>query len=440
MQNKTVDARSNEKTREISITAFEKDSVQPFLPIKVRRSNVRREMRRIKRTSKKSRSPLEIMLSLGFCLCVCTCLSYLAFSGIYAPKEICSAVVNMCKSVYTPQKSNAEFSLVDGNAASFSQKPQYLTEALFENPSLLSPGTSSLGETIHQSTDKQQSSAIQNDITVSNEVPSGKTGVDGQIFYPLISKDLSESDPTLLINQTSYTPNTKALLSQTPSAFENLTISEKPLVLILHTHATECYSQSTSDASTYLSTEPTRLDDTNQNVVRVGKELSETLNSFGIKAVHATALHDKASFINAYTESKKTAEKYLKEYPSIRFVIDLHRDAITNGNQKTKAATKYGNQSYAQLMFVVGTNEAGHNHPDWQSNLSLALNLQNASNEMYPHLFRKTNLRNVPFNQQLSNGYLLLEVGTNANNLDEALRSINAFGTVFAGEILKHAN
>ena len=148
-------------------------------------------------------------------------------------------------------------------------------------------------------------------------------------------------------------------------------------------------------------------------------------------------MHDESSFINAYSYSAKTVKRYLEEYPSIRFVIDVHRDAIIKDNgESIKAVTDIAGEDYAQIMFVVGTNELGHNHPRWQQNLSLAVRLQKEISKTYPSLCRSINLHNVPFNQQLSDGYLLLEIGTSANTLEEALRSARAFGENLARVIL----
>ena len=132
--------------------------------------------------------------------------------------------------------------------------------------------------------------------------------------------------------------------------------------------------------------------------------------------------------------------KYLEEYPSIRFVIDVHRDAIIRDDgESIKAVKNIGGQDYAQLMFVVGTDEKGHKHPNWKNNLSLALELQQSMEDTYPGLCRSINLRDVPFNQQLSDGYILLEVGTSANTLDEALLSARAFSENLARVIYENA-
>ena len=267
---------------------------------------------------------------------------------------------------------------------------------------------------------KTESSAV----TVSGI--TSQSFVDGERFYPITALDLSADSLYSLTNATSFSPDMKKLSEIQPKALEGIRGTDEPLVLIVHTHGEECY---TEYVGMYPETEATRTPDTSRNVVRVGKEIKDTLSDFGIEALHCTTMHDSESFINAYSGSAASVRQYLEEYPSVRVVIDVHRDAIIRDDgESIKTSAKIAGEEYAQLMFVVGTNELGHNHPYWQDNLSLALTLQKSIESTYPSLCRSINLRDVPFNQQLSSGYLLLEVGSCANTLDEALRSARAFG------------
>lgn len=262
--------------------------------------------------------------------------------------------------------------------------------------------------------------------------------VDGERFLPITERDLSAQSVFALSNGTAFEPDTVNLLGMTPPVLSDIDITGEPLVLIIHTHAGECY---TEYDNLYPENENTRSTDENKNVVRVGAEIAQTLSDFGIGSIHVKTRHDEASFINAYSESAKTVKKYLSDNPSIKFVVDVHRDAIIRDDgESIKAVKKIAGEDYAQLMFVVGTNELGHNHADWQDNLSLALNLQKTIDSFYPGLCRSINLRDVPFNQQLSKGYLLLEVGTSANTLDEALLSARAFGENLARIIYANGN
>lgn len=259
--------------------------------------------------------------------------------------------------------------------------------------------------------------------------------LDGVKYYPITSLDLSPESIYALSNDTGFDIDAQSFLGKTPKSLEGISVTDEPLVLIIHTHGSESYSEYTDS---YPENAPTRSEEPSKNVTRVGKEIAETLSGFGICTIHCDTLHDNESFINAYTESAETVKQYLKEYPSIRFVIDVHRDAIIRDDgESIKAVKNISGQNYAQLMFVVGTNELGHNHPMWQDNLCLSVRLQESISDAYPGLCRSINLRNVPFNQQLSSGYILLEAGTSANTLDEALLSARVFGQELARLILE---
>lgn len=272
----------------------------------------------------------------------------------------------------------------------------------------------------------------QGDIAVENTAKS-KVGVDGEILYPVFAKNLSADNIYTLNNQTKYSPDTYNLLGNKPKVLENITLSKnEPTVLIVHTHATESYN--TCNAEGYYSNSlPTRSENTDENVVGIGKKIAQILENYGIGTIHCTKLCDKESFVYAYSTSAETVKEYLKKYPSIKIVIDLHRDSIVSSdNTKTKPVFEYAGEKTAQLMFVVGTNAAGASHPDWQNNLSLALYLQSEISKDCSELFRRINLRTASFNQQLSPGYLLLECGSCANTLEEAENAAEIFATGLA--------
>ena len=194
----------------------------------------------------------------------------------------------------------------------------------------------------------------------------------------------------------------------------------QPAVLIYHSHATEGYSPT----SAYEETSDYHTLDTSQNMISVGAHLASLLESQGIKVIHDTALHDEPSYTDAYTSSRKSVQDYLKAYPTIRLVLDLHRDAYEDeqGNQVAQTVFSQGAR-IAPLMFVVGTDYGG-NHPNWQENLALALKLQTLIDNTCPGICRNINLRSQKFNQDLSPGTLLVEVGSAGNAHDEAMRAV----------------
>ena len=198
----------------------------------------------------------------------------------------------------------------------------------------------------------------------------------------------------------------------------DLTDSE-PRVLILHTHGTESYTKSKGEK--YTESSAYRTLDEGYNMISVGDYLAEALESAGIGVVHDRSLHDYPSYNGSYSSARKSIAAYLKEYPTIQLVLDLHRDASgDNKNQLKTKATVDGVPS-AQLMIVVGSNGSGLSHPNWEENLSLALKLYTQLERTSPGICRYISLRGQRFNQDQSTGALIIEVGGAGNSHAEAL-------------------
>lgn len=215
-----------------------------------------------------------------------------------------------------------------------------------------------------------------------------------------------------------YPVDIPALL-QTPLAWD-LTGSE-PSVLILHTHTSESYEKTEN----YEETAKYRTLDEGYNMVSIGDALTELLTQAGIGVIHDRSMHDYPSYNNAYSHARKTIDEYLAEYPSIRLVLDLHRDAMedTQGRQLAVTADISG-QQMARLMLVVGTDAGGLHHPGWQENLSMAVKLQAQIEKRYPGLCRPLAFRSQRYNQDMCPGAVLIEVGTAGNTRQQALAAM----------------
>ena len=210
-----------------------------------------------------------------------------------------------------------------------------------------------------------------------------------------------------------------------------------PYVLIVHTHASESYFPQGKE--TYTLTDVERTSDKRYNVVRVGDELEKTLKENGISVIHDRNIYDSPSYNGSYTRTLEAIGQTLKKNPSIKVVIDLHRDAMTTEEGvKYRTVAEVEGKRLAQMMIVMSTGESGLPHPNWAENLKLAVKLQNAMAEKYPNLMRPINLRKERFNMHVTHGSMLVEVGTSANSLDEALGSVTLLGKELA-TILKTA-
>ncbi len=210
-----------------------------------------------------------------------------------------------------------------------------------------------------------------------------------------------------------------------------------PHVLIVHTHGSESYLPQGRES--YSLTDVERTEDTRYNVVRVGDELHEALKEAGISAVHDRNIYDSPSYNGSYTRTLDAIGQNIKKSPSIKVVIDVHRDSMTTEKGvKYKTVAEVDGKKVAQMMLVMSTGESGLPHPDWAENLKLGVKLQNALESKYPGLMRPINLRKERFNMHATKGSLLVEVGTSANSLAEAIGSARLLGEELA-KILKTA-
>ena len=229
---------------------------------------------------------------------------------------------------------------------------------------------------------------------------------------PLFSPE--DASLVQLQNLCGYTADIPAWLEQ-PLSWELQ--QNQPTVLILHSHGTESYSDTKSN--NYRSTDRTN------NMVSVGDVLTRLLQEAGIGVLHDRAMHDSPSYDDSYSNSRTSVQTYLEQYPTIQLVLDMHRDSMmdSSGNQ-IRYALETDRGTAAKMMFVVGTDAGGQNHPKWSENMSLAVKLQALLEKQTPGICRPINFRTQRFNQDLSTGAVLVEMGSAGNSREEALRSV----------------
>lgn len=209
---------------------------------------------------------------------------------------------------------------------------------------------------------------------------------------------------------------------------------EGPQVLILHTHGTEAYTM--PEGEEYTPSDYRRTLEEDKNMLRVGDEIERVLTEAGLGVIHDRGLYDYPNYSGAYNRSLAAIEKYRAEYPSITYILDVHRDAVedSSGNEyKLLCAEEPG---AAQLEFVIGSPGGGLEHENWLENLKLACAVQETLYARYPTLMRPVTVRNSRYNQQVTTGSLLIEVGTAGNSLDEALSAAALFAGGFADTVL----
>lgn len=212
----------------------------------------------------------------------------------------------------------------------------------------------------------------------------------------------------------------EVLSPKTPTATE--LGGGEPKILIYHTHATEAYTQ--TDTYTYKETTQWRTNDNARNVVAIGEALTKALRSYGFNVLHDTSDHEPPALRSAYSRSEETMLAYKKKYPSLVMFIDVHRDA-----GKDPSYVTIDGKRVAKIMFVVGTGEGATGTgfgqmPDFESNYALALDITNRLAAVNPQLARNIRVKTGRYNQHVSNKCLLVEMGDNANTLEEILNSV----------------
>lgn len=212
---------------------------------------------------------------------------------------------------------------------------------------------------------------------------------------------------------------------------DNLDFNKKD-IMIFHTHTCESYTP--TEQYSYEETGTFRSTDLNYSVVKVGDVLTEQLQSYGFNVVHDKTYHDYPAYSGSYGRSEATVKNLLNSHAGTDIIIDLHRDAI--GDTSYAPSVKIGDEVVSQLMFVIGTDGGGLEHPNWKENLKFAIKVQEKANALYPGLFRPILLRNSRYNQQLGKAACIIEVGATGNTLEQSMGSMKYLSKIL-DEVLK---
>lgn len=267
---------------------------------------------------------------------------------------------------------------------------------------------------------------------------------------PLPYPDALNSDGGRIIRRTySYTPSSSCielpgggmLRNSSSSDMEyikeqlerepelEISLDGSPQVIIMHTHTTECYEPYQRES--YDSEFSSRTTELDKSVVAVGREIADALEAAGIGVIHDTAVHDYPRYSGAYDRSSERVISLLEEYPTVKIVLDIHRDAIEDSGVRYAPVCEVDGRSAAQVMIICGCT----NVPRYRYNLRLASKIQSKLEKDYPGLTRPILVADRNYNQELTKGSLLIEVGSSANSLDEALYAGRLVG-MSLGELL----
>lgn len=251
--------------------------------------------------------------------------------------------------------------------------------------------------------------------------PSLDKNNDNQEDY-IAQNDTIDKNNDLENEEVNQTEEPAAVVEETePVAVLDTEESKNPLVLIYHTHATESY-QPMSDGNFHCLQEK-------GTVREVGNELAQQLQKKGIPVIHDKTLHDSPSYNQSYARSLETVQSYLRKNPSIKIVIDLHRDAAMYVGNVGKTMQVQGN-SIAKYSLVIGKGNA-----NYEQLKGFANQINAKADKLYPGFSGRIIEKEYRFNQYVCDRYLLLEVGNNENTIDQARLTGKYFADVLEAYI-----
>lgn len=223
--------------------------------------------------------------------------------------------------------------------------------------------------------------------------------------------------------------------SKIPAEIKLKSYSDRPQVLIMHTHTSESYLSGNGE---YQDQDYTcRTTDPSQSVVAVGKKIAEKLAEKGICVIHDGTLHDRADFNKAYAYSEETVTAILNKYPSIKVVLDIHRDGIVESDGTPVAAVNAINgREAAQVMIISAATDGYYYVPNYLQNFHFACLLQQYMESTNPGITRPVLFQYCNYNQHLTTGSLLLEIGSQGNTLEQALYTGELIGESIGDALL----
>ena len=279
--------------------------------------------------------------------------------------------------------------LLKNTDPSMKQIGRYLTDEFFESPD----------EPFLYFTKEEQKPE-----TPQEELPAEIKGAN----LSALSGTYTQYNGTAVANGTDF--DVRELVTQTVEMpqFEE----GKPAILIYHTHTTECYRNDAGQTNTT---------DESRNVVAVGEAMKAVFEQAGYQTIHIKEVFNQKNFKQSYSYSRAAVEKVLAENPSIQVVLDVHRDSIVSNGVEYYPVTEVDGKEAAQVMIVCGTDAKGLEHPEWRRNFVYGLELSRRMGQLYPDLSRPVNLRTDRFNTHFTPYTLLMEMGSSANTLEQAV-------------------
>lgn len=365
---------------------------------------------------------IKYAFKIGIAIClIYICMQLIKGQNIIGKEKIKKDLENEVQKI----SNNTFLECLDTSLALFSYKKT--DENKFEilsNKQILAMGTGIFNKSIFENTDliiDEEELTIDDTEELVNQIQEiSENATTEEVQENNLTPKYTTEYASVKINNQSKFELTEEILNP------DIEITNKKDVLIYHTHTCESYTP--SEGYEYEASGNFRTTDLEKSVARVGTELKAYLENKGFNVTHNTTYHDYPAYSGSYSRSLETLQTILTGEDT-QIVIDLHRDAV--GSNSSYAPTVKIDDIYAaQLMFVIGTDGGGLEHPNWKQNLKIAVRIQEKANEMYPGLFRPIIVRNSRYNQHLTTGSSIIEVGATGNTMEQCILSMQCLANI----------
>ena len=329
----------------------------------------------------------------------------------------------------------AELTMPTGNAE-YSEQSEETSVQSSNNPDESTTDNST--EVSEKEPSDTKSSDFEESKPSEKEIKKYEKSHDGEEKYPIKEMTVTKGNESYKNVQVKNLSSTDIDIKSELESKLGFTLekTDKPQVLVYHTHTCESFMM--YDTGYFYESFYPRTSDNSKNVCAVGDEIAKQLNNAGIATIHDKTQHDNPSYSGAYDRSLETINSYLEKYPSIKVVLDIHRDGIGTDTEKTKPVFTVNGKKAAQIMILSGYNyDDSEEFKDWEYNLRFALQIQSTAEKMYPDMVRPLYFADFMYNMNVNTGSLLIEVGSDSNTLEEARYSGYLLGKVLA-EVLKN--
>lgn len=352
----------------------------------------------------------------------------------------------LIKSLSSIKIKRIELSKIDFNSSKIIDEELIISKASLDNDNsiennsfkkILSSEMAVLTEVEKELMEKENQEEIKEMVDIVEEKEEIIVDSNDEVVVEKISTKVVDKNN----KKDAYTHTYKNIKIKNESKYEltqeiltpNYNLINKNDLIIYHTHTCESYTP--SEQNKYIASGNFRTTDLNYSVAKVGEVLANNLKQKGFNVTHDKTYHDYPAYTGSYTKSLTTINSLLSQNPTCELIIDLHRDALGSSSSYGPSVI-IGDEKVAQLMFVIGTDGGGLTHPNWINNLKVAISIQEKAEEMYPGLFKPMIVRNSRYNQHVSNGAFIIEVGATGNTLEECTGSMKYLSNVI-NEVIK---